>query len=283
MTANPTMPHPVQTIPESLIQWFGKCRFAIVAFSGGVDSSLVAFLANHLLGHELTISVISDSPSLKRGDLEQAKAFCRRHEIPLRIIETREIENPDYILNPINRCYFCKHALYEELQGIVEEHPESWIINGTNADDLGDYRPGLKAADQFGVHSPLAECGLNKHAVRELAAALGLECWDKPASPCLSSRIAYGQPVTREKLRQIEEAETLLNRTGFPVVRFRHYGSEGRIEVPTEDLPRLRDAFLSLESSIRSLGFEHVTLDEEGFVSGKLNREIGDAALKRKS
>ncbi len=265
----------VPTIPRPLADWFVGCKFAIVAFSGGVDSSLVAFLANRLLGSGANLAVISDSPSLKRADLIQAEAFCRRHGIPLRVIGTREIENPDYYLNPVNRCYFCKHTLYDDLQALVAEHPGSWVLNGTNVDDLGDYRPGLMAADKFKVHSPLAECGMNKSAVRELAAAFGLECWDKPASPCLSSRIAYGMPVTREKLKQIEDAEAILNRMGFPIVRLRHYGSEGRIEVPTEDVPRARGLLSAWEPELRKLGFEKVTLDDEGFISGNLNREIG--------
>lgn len=264
-------------IPEALQQWFAECRFAIVAFSGGVDSAVVAFLANRLLGGAANLAVISDSPSLKRADLGEAEAFCLRHEIPLRVIHTDEIENPDYFTNPPNRCFFCKHTLYDELRGVASAYPGSWILNGTNADDLGDYRPGLQAADEFRVRSPLAECGLDKAAVRALAASLGLECWDKPSSPCLSSRIAYGQPVTIEKLRQIEAAESVLNAAGFRVARFRHYGTEGRIEVPAEDLARLRSRFDSLEPEILALGFGRVTLDEEGFVSGKLNRAIGKA------
>lgn len=267
------------TVPGSLVKWFEQCPFAIVAFSGGVDSSLVAFLANRQLGANSNIAVISDSPSLKRADLKQAEEFCRRHGIPIRIIGTREIENPDYYLNPVNRCYFCKHTLYDDLQALVDEHPGSWVLNGTNVDDLGDYRPGLEAASQFKVRSPLAECGFDKPAIRELAAALDLECWDKPASPCLSSRIAYGEPVTRTKLRQIEEAEEILNGLGFPIARLRHFGNEGRIEVPAEQVSRLKELFGAVEPAIRRLGFEMVTLDEEGFVSGKLNRAIGKADL----
>ena len=223
------------------------------------------------------MAVISDSPSLKRADLRQAEAFCGHHEIPLRVIGTREIDNPDYYLNPVNRCYFCKHTLYDDLQLVLAEHPGSWVLNGTNVDDLGDYRPGLEAATQFRVRSPLAECGMDKRAVRDLAAAFGLECWDKPASPCLSSRIAYGQPVTRTKLKQIEDAEEILHRLGFPIARFRHFGTEGRIEVPPGDLSRLKERCEVWEPEIRNLGFEKVTVDEEGFVSGKLNRAIGMA------
>jgi uncharacterized protein len=271
--------HP-EAILGQLARWFGNCQFAIVAFSGGVDSSLVAFLANRFLGESRNLSVLSASPSLKRSDLKGAGAFCCRHQIPLHVIQTTELEDSNYFHNPINRCFYCKRTLYHELQGIASGRPGSWILNGTNADDLGDYRPGLQAAKQFKVCSPLAECGLTKHAVRDLAASLGLECWDKPASPCLSSRIPYGQPVTRHKLRQIEEAENILNSAGFPVVRVRHYGSEGRIEVPAEDLPRLKQHFESLRNSLRGLGFLRVTLDEDGFVSGKLNRAIGKAGAE---
>ena len=271
-----TMPSNSNATLDALQQWFGDCPFAIVAFSGGVDSSVVSFLANRFLGSERNLSVISDSPSLKRSELQAAIAFCRRYQIPLEVIATRELDDPRYASNPSNRCFYCKQTLYRELQPLASRHNGSWILNGTNVDDLADYRPGLPAADQFQVRSPLAECRLTKTSVRDLAAALELECWNKPASPCLSSRIAYGQPVTEHKLQQIEEAEAILSQAGFTVVRFRHFGWEGRIEVPAEDLPRLKTVFAALEPSLRRLGFDRVIIDEEGFVSGKLNRVLAE-------
>lgn len=271
---------PLSVIPESILRWFDECEFAIVALSGGVDSSLVAYLAHRVLGCGSNFAVIADSPSLKREDLRLAKSFCLRYGIPLRVIGTREIDNPNYYKNAANRCYFCKHTLYHDLQVLVDEYPGSWVLNGTNADDLGDYRPGLIAAKEFKVRSPLAECGFNKHAVRNLAETLGLQCWDKAASPCLSSRIAYGQPVTRQKLNQIEKAEEILGRMGFPVARFRHYGNEGRIEVPADEIPRLMDSYDEMEPLLKKLGFDSVCIDHEGFISGKLNREIGISTNK---
>ena len=215
-----------------LADWFAGAPGALVAFSGGVDSSLVAFLAHHFLGKERALAVISASPSLKMSELDGAKAFARRHGIPVEVIVTREMENPNYTSNPANRCYFCKHTLYTELDEMRNKYPGWWVLNGQNTDDLGDYRPGLQAAREFEVRAPLGECGLDKAAVRRLAAHFELECWDKPASPCLSSRVPYGQEVTFEKLRQIEKAEAFLNGAGFPVCRVRHYGDTARIELP---------------------------------------------------
>lgn len=259
---------------KKLEDWFGACPGALVAFSGGVDSSLVAFLARHFLGREGALAVISASPSLKLSDLEEAKNFASTQALPLRVITTQEMENPDYFKNPSNRCYFCKHTLYDELSGLSEEYPEWWVLNGTNADDFGDYRPGLKAADEFQVRSPLAECGLNKETVRALAAHFELDCWDKPASPCLSSRVPYGEQITVAKLRQIEDAEAALKTAGFPINRVRHYGEKARVEVPVEDVARLGSAREKIEAAVLALGFACVEFDEEGFVSGKLNRAI---------
>ncbi len=262
----------------SLNAWFEKCPGALVAFSGGVDSSLVAFLAAHFLGKERALAVISASPSLKLSDLDEAKEFVARHGIPLRVIATTEMENPDYFSNPSNRCYFCKHTLYDELDGLRAEFPGWWVLNGTNANDFEDYRPGLKAADEFSVRSPLAELGIAKEAVRSVAAAFDLECWDKPASPCLSSRVPYGEQITVKKLRQIEAAEVLVKEAGFPINRVRHLGDRAKVEVPSELVTQLVDQSESLTDLLKNLGFETVEFDEEGFVSGKLNRVILDAA-----
>jgi uncharacterized protein len=257
---------------DELESWFGECAFAIVAFSGGVDSSLIAHLAKRFLGGAGCLAVISDSPSLKRSELRSASAFCQRHDIPFEIIHTDELNDPRYASNPGNRCFYCKQTLYRELQAVAARYPGSWLMNGTNLDDLGDYRPGLEAATQFEIRSPLAECGLTKSCVRRIALELQLECWDKPASPCLSSRIAYGQPVTATKLRQIELAEELVTQRGFRIARVRHLGLEARLEVPKEDIRRLMDMLPELQPSLLALGFERLTVDTEGFVSGKLNR-----------
>ncbi len=254
--------------------WFAACPGALVAFSGGVDSSLVAFLARTLLGPKRVLAVISASPSLKLSDLDTAKAFCLTHDIPLRVIRTAELSNPDYYTNPANRCYFCKHTLYSDLDAYAQEFAGWWILNGTNKDDLGDYRPGIQAGTEFQVRSPLAECSFQKPAVRALASELGLECWDKPASPCLSSRIPYGQRVTARKLRQIEAGEQFLNELGFPVARVRHNDDRAVVEVPGERLADLGHVADAVSEHLLGLGFQAVEIDREGFVSGKLNRAL---------
>ncbi len=261
-------------LPEPLRAWFDACPFAVTAFSGGVDSSLVAWLATHLLGPERSLAVISASPSLKLSELDAAKAFAHRHAIPLQVVVTRELLDPDYFSNPANRCFFCKRTLYTELEDIARERPDAWILNGTNLDDLDDHRPGLEAARAFRVRSPLAESGLDKQAVRKLAADLGLECWNKPASPCLSSRIPYGERVTLEKLRRIEAAEAWLTAQGFPVCRVRHPGNNARVEVPCDRLAALQLLAPALSSALLPLGFQAVEIDPEGFISGKLNRDL---------
>ncbi len=273
----------MDVIPGSLKNWFKDCPFAITAFSGGVDSSLVTWLANHLLGPEQNLAVISASPSLKLSDLDAAKHFVLQHAIPMQVIITREMENENYLLNPVNRCFFCKQTLYKELEELATRHSPSWILNGTNTEDLGDYRPGLQAASDHQVRSPLAECGFDKAAVRALAAELKLECWDKPASPCLSSRIPYGLRVSPTKLRRIETAENWLNEEGFPVCRVRHLEAAARVEVPPDDIPALRKIESSLQDKLKELGFLTVEIDPEGFVSGKMNRVLLPSHEKEES
>ena len=256
---------------SDLQAWFADCPGAVVAFSGGVDSSLVAWSARQALGRDRCLAAVSASASLKLSDLDAGRDFCLRHDIPLRIVRTNELLDPNYFLNPANRCFHCKRTLYTELTPIALSR-RAWLLNGTNADDAGDYRPGLLAADQFAVRSPLAECGLGKDAVRTLAESAGLAVWDKPASPCLASRIPYGQRVTVTKLRQIEEGEAVLAEAGFPVARLRHHGEWARLEVPDGQVASLRGH--ECLARIAALGFERVEIDPEGFVSGKLNREI---------
>jgi len=267
-------------IPDSIQHWFDDCPFALIAFSGGVDSSLVAALARKTLGRDRCLAVISASPSLKLKDLDEAKQFALEQDIPLRIIVTRELENPDYADNPANRCYFCKFTLYSELKELATEKSPCWILNGTNLDDQGDYRPGLQAAAEFEVRSPLLECGLDKQAVRDLASAMELRCWNKPAAPCLSSRIPYGERVTADKLRRIESAESWLASKGFEICRVRHPGAAARVEVAPEHVDALGELLPDMESAFRTLGFDHCEIDTEGFVSGKLNRKVSEVQTR---
>ena len=246
----------------------------IVAFSGGVDSCLTLFLARKFLGKEKVVAVISASPSLKKRDLEIAINFCKENDINLEVIETKEIEDPNYITNPVNRCYFCKSNLYFELKMISEKFPGTTVLNGQNKDDYSDYRPGIKAANEFKILTPLADCNFTKNDVREVAKYFNLSTWDKPASPCLSSRIPYGQEVTIGKLKQIENAENFLNDRGFSEVRVRHFNNKARIEVPKDRLSELFKIENEVKIKLTQLGFVNIEIDNEGFVSGKLNRVL---------
>jgi uncharacterized protein len=231
-------------------------------------------MAHEMLGDDRCLAVISASASLKMKDLEEARAFCDRYGIPLRIIATDEILDPNYFNNPSNRCYFCKQILYGDLDEIATELAPAWVLNGNNAEDAGDYRPGLIAAAEHAVRSPLAEIGMTKQDIRDVSALLQLECWNKPASPCLSSRIPYGERVTVDKLRRIEAAENYLNELGFSICRVRHAGNTARIEVPPERIDECLEYEEKLAAKLSELGFEEVEIDLEGFVSGKLNRAI---------
>jgi pyridinium-3,5-biscarboxylic acid mononucleotide sulfurtransferase len=260
----------------ALEQWYAQRQGSIVAFSGGIDSALVLFLARKFQGKEKAIGVISKSPSLKHRDFEQASAFCEQFDITLDVIVTRELDDERYNQNPINRCFFCKEHLFHDLTDICQKYPGFTVLSGTNADDLGDYRPGLDAAKKFLVQSPMVDCNVTKEELRQIARSFGLENWNKPASPCLSSRIPYNQTVTVEKLRQIEAAEEILNSYGFGDVRVRHYGSYGRIEVPKHDLENLFLVQNEIMNKINALGFERCEIDTEGLVSGKMNRVLNN-------
>ena len=259
---------------NKLEKWFGDGKGSIVAFSGGIDSSLVLFLARKWQGRAGAIGVISNSESLKSKDFQLAQSFSKQFDIHMEVIVTRELEDERYNENPIDRCFFCKEHLYSDLQSISEKYPGFPVLNGTNADDYSDYRPGLKAATKYEVRSPLAECEVSKEEIREIARYFELPNWDKPASPCLSSRIPYNHKITQKKLVEIERAEDVLNSFGFEDVRVRHYGDHGKIEVKEEDLGKLMEVKDRVVEQIRQIGFNEVVIDEEGLVSGKMNRVI---------
>jgi uncharacterized protein len=247
-----------------------------VAYSGGVDSAVVAKAAQVALG-DSTIAVTAVSESLAQGELEEAQELAVKIGIAHRVIRTEEFADPNYLRNNSDRCYFCKSELYGRLEGLKDALGVETIASGANLDDQGDHRPGMKAAAEHGVRHPLQEAGLTKDHVRQLAKAWDLPTWDKPATPCLSSRIAYGEDVTPEKVRMIDAAEGWLRRQGLRLLRVRyHKGDLARIEVPIEELTRLADPEVrkALIPTFRELGFKFVTLDLEGFRSGSLNTLI---------
>jgi pyridinium-3,5-biscarboxylic acid mononucleotide sulfurtransferase len=243
----------------------------IIAYSGGLDSALLLKVAHMVLGDRV-LAVISDSPSIPRSELNAAIKFARGTGARLRIINTSEIDNPDYSQNPNDRCYFCKTELYSDARIVATEEGVTYIANGTNLDDLGDYRPGLKAADEHQVVSPLRDARLTKDDIRSIARYLGLEVWDKPASPCLASRIPYGNPVTREKLAQVEEAEEFIKAMGVKELRVRHFGPKAVLEVNPAYMEIVRARFSDICNKFNQLGFSITEVTE--FQSGSLNKLI---------
>lgn len=248
------------------------CGSALVAYSGGVDSSLVAYLAHRLLG-ERALAVTARSPAVPRRQLESARGFARRFGLRHRIVNTSEVEDPRYRDNAANRCFYCKAELYGVMADIAAEEGLAVVLDGTNADDLADHRPGMAAARQRGVRSPLVESGLGKEEVRELSRQARLPTWNQPAAACLSSRVAYGIAVTPEVLSRIEAGEEALHELGFRQVRVRHHGALVRIELGAAELSRaLEPAMAARFTAIfRQLGYRFVTLDLEGYRSGSMN------------
>lgn len=260
---------------RELLRSYSSC---LVAYSGGVDSVFLARAAHEVLG-ERALAAIADSPSLPRRELEEAVEIAKRFGIPLRVVRTNEFENPSYLENPVNRCYFCKHELFTELEPLAREKGFAVIAYGENASDVGDFRPGAAAAAEFQVRAPLKEAGLTKAEIRKFSAQLGLPTADKPQMACLSSRIPYGEEVSPEKLRMIEAAENYLRDRGFYDVRVRHHelknGHLARIEVGPSELPRLfEDGFhLRAAEHIKRAGYTQVTIDMEGYRRGSLNAQ----------
>lgn len=258
---------------DKLLAWFAGIESCAVALSAGVDSGVVAKAAFLALG-ERAIAVTGASDSLARGELEEARELAKLIGIRHFVIETREFAKPEYLRNAPDRCYHCKTELYDQMQAGASSWGVACLINGLNADDLGDYRPGIRAANEHAVRSPLAECGINKAKVRELAEHWGLPIWDKPATPCLSSRVAYGEEVTPERLANIDAAERYLRSLGLREVRVRyHRGDLARIEAPIEAIAKLASEPLREELAVKlqSLGFKFITIDLQGFRSGSLN------------
>jgi pyridinium-3,5-biscarboxylic acid mononucleotide sulfurtransferase len=255
----------------------------MVAYSGGVDSAFLAGTAHRVLGDKM-LAVMADSASLARRDMEQACAFALSLGMPLRVVETQELDNPDYARNDANRCFHCKDELFATMKSLGIELGFSSIAYGMNADDTRDYRPGQRAAKEHEVLAPLAEVGLTKMEVRALSKAAGYPLWDRPAAPCLSSRVEYGRKVTREVLDQIEKAEDSMRALGFRELRVRHHGELARVEIARNELPRALSMEMmdAIAAALKQAGYQYVTLDCTGFRSGSLNAILPVEVLARR-
>ncbi len=263
---------------ETIISALGP---TLVAYSGGVDSAYLAFVAHRVLAQDM-LAVIADSPSLARAQLHDALAFAQEQEIPVRVVQTREMERDAYVRNDSRRCFHCKDELFKTMHDFARQNGFASIAYGVNLDDLGDFRPGQKAASLHNVAAPLVHAELNKKEIRELARQAGLRVWEKPASACLSSRIEYGRQVTREALMAVEQGEDALRALGFQQFRVRHHGEIVRIEIAREELSRALtlDLFAEFTRIFKALGFSYVTVDTEGFRSGSMNAALGEELVK---
>ncbi len=268
------------SILQSRLQELGRL---LVAYSGGVDSAYLAWAARQVLGDNM-LAVVADSPSLARTHLADAIAFAKEHAIPLEVIATSELDRPEYVRNDAQRCFFCKDELFKLMERLRISRGFNAIAYGVNRDDQSDWRPGQKAAQAHAVAAPLLDAGLRKEEIRALARNAGLRIWNKPASACLSSRIEYGRPVTREALDAIEKGEDALRALGFSQLRVRHHGEIVRIEIAREELDRALDPTMAAELTriFKGLGFKFVTLDLEGFRSGSMNALLPAQDLLRR-
>ena len=270
-----------ETRVTKLKAYFARYEGAIIAYSGGVDSALLAYVAHLAFGNNM-LAAMADSPSLSRREYRHALNFAQTHKIPLQIIQTQEMQNPFYAANQGDRCYHCKKALFEKINDLRNqpENPFSdspWpIFYGANLDDLGDYRPGIQAADEASILAPYVELKMDKIAIRTVCDFFDLDVATKPAMPCMASRIAYGQEVSVEKLKQVEAAEDFLYNLGFQVLRVRHHGDTARVEILPQDFELAIQHRENIASKLHELGFLYVALDLDGFKSGSMN-----AALKK--
>ena len=264
---------------EQLQQLFSQMDKALIAYSGGIDSTLVAKVAHDTLG-DRALAITAVSPSLLPEELEDARVQAAQIGISHEVVTTHEMDNPNYTSNPVNRCYFCKSELHDTLKPLAIERGYPYVVDGVNADDLGDYRPGIQAAKERGARSPLAELGITKAEIRRLTKEFDLPWWDKPSQPCLSSRFPYGEEITIAKLQRVGRAEVYLRKLGWQNLRVRSQGETARIELLPEQIKDFvtKTDLNQLVETFQGYGFVFVTLDLEGYRSGKLNWIVsGDA------
>lgn len=244
----------------------------LVAYSGGVDSTFLLKVASDVLGAK-ALAVIGDSSTLPSEEKQQAIEIAEKLNVRYQVIESREISNPDFAMNSKDRCYWCKSELFSKLREIADREHIKYVVDGSNADDRSDFRPGARAAREYGVRSPLQEAGLTKDEIRKLSCDMGLPTWDKPSMACLSSRIPYGEEITEDKLEKVEKAERILKSLGFKQVRVRHYNETARLEVAESDIPRLAEPDLRKEivAGLKAVGYRYIALDLEGYRTGSMN------------